>query len=332
MNPTDNYSIKKTYIYGNSQILAQHTGPYTSPIYYYLHNRLGSIRQIINSDGVVICRYTYEPFGQLHLTETQDNTALCNPFKFTGQYFDLEIGQYYLRARMYDPYLGIFTAIDPACGYFETPRTWHEYLYCLNDPVNKIDPLGLRDDEVYTVTGAGTHYNLYETEEVMTAFREHYEKYGFIQGSFEAFYTTVEGHETYIERLFGHSFLGKFDYKGSGYTFTIDPYMDPVKDSEFGNYLAGFAGYYYWGAKGVQIMTMAGEWYSQAEYGQPDELASKRWIARGVLGANLKLKSEGRRGFRGQLQEVLVRSILWNINIMSFENDFESGKAFYYAW
>lgn len=103
-------------------------------------------------------------------------------------------------------------------------------------------------------------------------------------------------------------------------------------DSEFGNYLAGFAGYYHWGATGTQIMAMAGEWYSQAEYGEPDDLESKRWISRGVLGADLKQKEEGGRGIMGQRDEVLVRSMLWNFNLMNFESDWEHGRSFYYAW
>jgi hypothetical protein len=44
-------SIMKTYVYGNSQILAQHDGDYAAARYFYLHDRLGSVREIINTDG-----------------------------------------------------------------------------------------------------------------------------------------------------------------------------------------------------------------------------------------------------------------------------------------
>lgn len=46
-------SIMKTYIYGNSEVLAQHNGPHTAAKYFYLHDRLGSVRQIINTSGLV---------------------------------------------------------------------------------------------------------------------------------------------------------------------------------------------------------------------------------------------------------------------------------------
>lgn len=44
---------------------------------------------------------------------------------------------------MYDPPLMRFTSRYPVFGKFEEPMTLHKYLYCLNDPINKIDPTGL---------------------------------------------------------------------------------------------------------------------------------------------------------------------------------------------
>ncbi len=61
---------------------------------------------------------------------------------FTGQWFDSQFCQYYLRARMYDPNLGRFTSRDPIFGKFKNPLTLHSYLYCLNDPVNRTDSSG----------------------------------------------------------------------------------------------------------------------------------------------------------------------------------------------
>ena len=63
-------------------------------------------------------------------------------FRFTGQYYDSEIGQYYLRARQYEPHLGRFVSRDPVLGEFAEPLTLHKYLYCVNNPLNLIDPRG----------------------------------------------------------------------------------------------------------------------------------------------------------------------------------------------
>jgi RHS repeat-associated protein len=61
---------------------------------------------------------------------------------FTGRNYDSEIAEYYLRARQYDPHIARFTSRDPIFGQFQEPLTLHKYLYCINDPVNKIDPSG----------------------------------------------------------------------------------------------------------------------------------------------------------------------------------------------
>ncbi|MCJ7691946.1 MAG: RHS repeat-associated core domain-containing protein, partial [Sedimentisphaerales bacterium] len=102
---------------------------------------LGSVRLMINTDGAIENYYTYNPFGELFPDpETDENVS--NPFKFTGQWYDSEIQQYYLRARMYDPYISRFTSRDPATGNFGNPSTLHKYLYCNNDPINHVDPNG----------------------------------------------------------------------------------------------------------------------------------------------------------------------------------------------
>jgi hypothetical protein len=62
LDESDN--IMKTYVYADSQILMQHAGaPATNNKYFYLHDRLGSIRLVINSAGDVNNTYIYKPFG-----------------------------------------------------------------------------------------------------------------------------------------------------------------------------------------------------------------------------------------------------------------------------
>ena len=89
----------------------------------------------------VVARWTHLPFGQTVTAETGDGSTE-NPFRFTGQYLDSEIEQYYLRARQYDLPTMRFMSRDPAIGDFQEPLTLHRYLYCANDPVNRIDTNG----------------------------------------------------------------------------------------------------------------------------------------------------------------------------------------------
>jgi RHS repeat-associated protein len=143
LNLTDS-SLKKKYIYADRQILAQHDiddDATPDPIddkYFYLHDRLGSVRLVINDSGSVVSHYTYEPFGEV----IDDDVTFVNDFLFTGQYFDFEIEEYYLRARQYNPHLARFTARDAVEGKFEQPLTLNRYLYCENDPINLFDPDG----------------------------------------------------------------------------------------------------------------------------------------------------------------------------------------------
>jgi len=131
-------TVMKSYIYENSRIIAQRNGGQTAAKYFYVNDRLGSVRQVLNDTGSVVRNYTYSPFGQV----LEQGGSFDNPFMFTGQWFDDEISQYCLRARMYDPALMRFTSRDPVRGKFKNPLALHVYLYCLNDPINATDPSG----------------------------------------------------------------------------------------------------------------------------------------------------------------------------------------------
>jgi hypothetical protein len=100
---TADSSLKKKYIYADGQILAQHDVPDNNKKYFYLHDRLGSVRLVIDDTGAAKNSYMYNPFGEMFPTECSENVNVTNPFKFTGQYYDSEIGQYYLRARPFSP-------------------------------------------------------------------------------------------------------------------------------------------------------------------------------------------------------------------------------------
>ncbi len=64
-------------------------------------------------------------------------TSDTNPFRYCGEYYDSETGLIYLRNRYYDSTLGRFISEDPA----RDGTNW--YVYCENNPVGFVDPLGL---------------------------------------------------------------------------------------------------------------------------------------------------------------------------------------------
>jgi RHS repeat-associated protein len=106
----------------------------------------------------VVNSYTYTPFGGFYDGEEPLGPD-DNPFKFTGQWHDDEIDQYYLRARMYDPAMMRFTGRDPVRGENNEPLTLHKYLYCGNEPMGRIDPTGNTYSVAETIeAGYGNHY------------------------------------------------------------------------------------------------------------------------------------------------------------------------------
>jgi len=117
-----------------------------SGVYYYLYDGLGSTRQLVGTGGSVTDSYYYDGFG----TGLSHTGNTVNPFLFNAQQFDVASGDYYLRARYYDPTSGRFLSQDPYSGSNEDPISLHRYLYVSDDPVNGADPTGKYDGRDHT--------------------------------------------------------------------------------------------------------------------------------------------------------------------------------------
>ncbi len=103
--------------------------------YYYHFDGLGSVVALSNSNGDSCQSYQYSVYGQVAASDPNHP----NPYMFTGRRFDIETGLYYYRARYYNPHIGRFMQTDPV-GY-GAGINW--YLYCGNNPVGFVDPMGL---------------------------------------------------------------------------------------------------------------------------------------------------------------------------------------------
>ena len=64
--------------------------------------------QLTDGSGNVTKSYAYDAFGN----EINQDASDTNPFRYCGEYYDVETGTIYLRARYYDPTTGRFTQQD----------------------------------------------------------------------------------------------------------------------------------------------------------------------------------------------------------------------------
>ena len=81
----------------------------------------------------VLNHYEYDAFGNTIRCEEQ----VHNRFRYTGEQYDPLTGQYYLRARYYNPVIARFTQEDTYYG-----DGLNLYTYCQNNPVLYHDPTG----------------------------------------------------------------------------------------------------------------------------------------------------------------------------------------------
>lgn len=93
---------------------------------------------VADASGNVVKRIDYDSFGNI-INDT--NPVFEIPFGFAGGLHDRDTGLVRFGFRDYDPDVGRWTAKDPI--FFFGGDT-DLYGYCLNDPVNFIDPSGLQ--------------------------------------------------------------------------------------------------------------------------------------------------------------------------------------------
>lgn len=108
---------------------------------YYITDHLGSVRAVTDANGNVLAEFDYTPYGEL-LTAT-DSTATGTDHLFTGkeQQSKLGVSELYDSQARFMGTDGRFTSIDPLAEkyYHLSP-----YAYCAGDPVNFIDPDGMK--------------------------------------------------------------------------------------------------------------------------------------------------------------------------------------------
>ena len=113
--------------------------------YHYYHlDEQNSTAYITGSRGEIENRYEYDAFGVLKNSMEEFHNRIL----YTGQQYDQTSGQYYLRARFYNPVLGRFVQEDEYRG-----DGLNLYAYCKNNPVVYYDPSGYGEEKCDKVGG-----------------------------------------------------------------------------------------------------------------------------------------------------------------------------------
>ena len=132
---TGSGTLNDRYLYGpavDSLLARTDTSGVTD---WYLADRLGSVRDIVDVSGTVVYHTGYDSFGN----KVSSSGSGGDRFGFTGREHDAALNLYYNRARFYDPATGRFLSRDPI-GF--SAGDMNLYRYVNNSPTNGSDPSG----------------------------------------------------------------------------------------------------------------------------------------------------------------------------------------------
>ncbi len=113
---------------------------------FYYQDGQGSVSAVADPSGKILEEYEYNAQGQFHITNAsstvEPTTQIDNDILYTGREYDYETGNYFYRARYYNPELGRFISRDPLSGA-EFSQGTNLYAYCRNNFLNASDPTGM---------------------------------------------------------------------------------------------------------------------------------------------------------------------------------------------
>ena len=195
-NEWNHFQAWNVYGPGPDEILLRHEVRYG---YLRFHtDRHGNVAFLLDNDGRVVEKYTYDAFGLPTITgaggDLRDFSYLNHCFLFQGPEYIQGLGIYDYRNRFYHPGLGRFLQVDPIglqtsgkklsaeqAAFYpagEAPESFtasevNLYRFCQDDPINSADPMGLtwRSNLKFLarwIFGGGPRQEQYKEDSVQT--------------------------------------------------------------------------------------------------------------------------------------------------------------------
>ena len=147
--------------------------------FHYHQQALGCVTEMTQPTGAVVEWVAYDVYGQPTIRDkggtVVSQSAVGNPYLYTGREYDPESGLYFYRARYYDPGAGRFLQRDP----WGTTDGLGLYLYVGSGPATYYDPLGRKkipkpDRPQSTDTVKKTRQQLLGTEKKNGKYKDSY--------------------------------------------------------------------------------------------------------------------------------------------------------------
>jgi RHS repeat-associated protein len=129
-----NKTTFKTYV-GDFLIHESEQGQET--LSYIHRDALGSVEAITDSDGNLLQRMSFNPFGS-----RREGDASFTVRGFTDHEHLDESGLIHMNGRVYDPQIGRFLSADPLIQAPENSQSYNRYSYVWNNPLSMVDPSG----------------------------------------------------------------------------------------------------------------------------------------------------------------------------------------------
>ena len=157
-------TTRATYVYGLyvDEVLTMRRNDGVLPVIvdsYYHCDDLHNVMAVTDGGGATVERYEYDDYGRPEVSDGAGapipDSAIGNPYLFTGRRYDPETEWYYYRTRYLDPQAGRFTTRDTIGIWGDAGNLGNGYTYVGNNPWSRVDPLGLAEGTIKRLTDRG---------------------------------------------------------------------------------------------------------------------------------------------------------------------------------